>query len=181
LGPLRAETRKIVFLVLYVLLIYISIPFVWRVEVYLRSRHLLMVTVYLVVALYITALVLIMIRYAAPRWKAVTALTVFTVIYIVIIVEVRGFDKKIHFIEYGILTSLVHASLKLRLGKYTGYLASLAAVIAIGWVDELLQYFAPPRNYDMGDLMSNVAAALLMLILIFIIDRFRSSEPAQIN
>ena len=181
MGPLGAETRKAVFLVLYVLLIYISIPFVWRVEVYLRSRHLLMVTVYLVIALYMAALVLIMIRYAAPRWKAAVVLTVFTVIYVAIILEAHGFDKKIHFIEYGILTFLVYDVLKRWLGKFSGTLVSLAAVIAIGWVDEIIQSFVPHRNYDMGDLMSNVLAAFLMLLLIFIIDRFRAPEPAQIN
>lgn len=181
MGPLRAETRKIFFLVLYVLLIFISIPFVWRVEVYLRSRHLLMMTVYLVIAFYIGALVLIMIRYTVPRRKAFAVLTVFTVIYVAIILEARGFDKKIHFIEYGILTFLVHDTLKSRLGKFTGYLVSLAAVVSIGWVDEVIQSFVPHRNYDMGDLTSNVLAAVLMLLLIFIIDRFRSTEPAQIK
>lgn len=179
LGSLGAETRKAVFLALYVLLIYISIPYVWRIEVYLRSRHLLMVTVYLIIALYIAVLVLLMIRYTVHRWKAAAVLTVFTVIYVSIILQARGFDKKIHFIEYGILAFLVHDMLKRRMGKFAGYLASLTAVAAIGWIDELLQYFTPPRNYDLGDLMSNVLAAVLMLLLVFIIGRFRSTGKAD--
>jgi VanZ family protein len=181
LGPLGVETRKFIFLAFYVLLIFISIPFVWRVEVYLRSRHLLMVTVYVLITLYIAALVLIMIRYAVHRWKAAAVLAVYTVIYVAIILQARGFDKKIHFIEYGILAFLVHDMLKRRMGTIAGYLVSLGAVVVIGWVDEIIQFFVPHRNYDMGDLMSNVLAAVLMLLLVFIVERFRPSEPSQIN
>jgi len=50
---------------------------------------------------------------------------------------------------------------------------SLAAVALVGSVDEVIQFFIPHRNFDMGDLLSNILAGVLMLILVFIVRCFR--------
>lgn len=173
-GSILKNARKLLFLAFYILLIYSSIPFVWRVEVYLRARHMLMFTVWMALAIYIAVLVLVMIRYAERRWLAAVALAVFTVVYALIIIEVRGFDKKIHFIEYGILTFLFYDVFRDRMRKIAAYAAALASVVAVGWVDELFQSMVPHRNYDIGDFTINVYAALLMLLLVFIFERFRA-------
>lgn len=174
LEAVRTNARKLLFLALYIALIFASIPFIWRLEVYLRARHLLMVSVYIALALYIAVLVVIMIRYAERRWLAAAVLAVFTVVYTLIIIQVRGFDKKIHFIVYGILAFLFYDVFRGRMSRPAAYAATLAAVVAVGWVDEILQSLVPHRNYDIGDFMSNVYAALLMLLLVFIFERFRA-------
>jgi len=179
----RSNARKLLFLALYIALIFASIPFIWRLEVYLRARHLLMLSVYIALALYIAVLVVIMIRYAERRWLAAAVLAVYTVVYTLIIIQVRGFDKKIHFIEYGILAFLFYDVFRVRMPRPAAHAATLAAVVAVGWVDEVIQSMVPHRSYDLGDFMINIYAALLMLLLVFIFERFRAagSPSGKIN
>ena len=170
--PGGVKLIKALVLSIYTILILVSIPYVWRIEVFLRSHNLLMITVYILLALYISVLLAVMVRYAEHRIRAFLILTFYTVVYAVIILYVRGFDKKAHLIEYGILTYLIHDLVRDRFPGRGGYLLSFIAVSMIGLVDELLQTLVPQRSFDLGDIGSNMLAAFLMLVLIVIMRRY---------
>lgn len=168
--------KKAVILSVYTILILVSVPHVWRIEVFLRSRNLLMITVYLILAVYITVLLVVMVRYAEHRLRAFIILALYTAVYAGVVLYVRGFDKKIHFIEYGILAYLVHDLVRAWLPGRGGYLLSFIAVSAVGLIDEMLQTLVPQRSFDAGDIASNIIAAVLMLLLMWIMRLYPTKD-----
>jgi len=108
-------------------------------------------------------------------------LTAFIALYAVIIVTSTGFDKKMHLIEYGLMTYLVFDALRFRFKALSVYILSLLLVMLIGVLDEILQYFAPGRSFDLGDLSSNVTAAVLMLALVSIVEWLRAGRRTDVN
>jgi VanZ family protein len=63
-------------------------------------------------------------------------------------------------------------------GRISGralYPATLLIVALLGSIDEGIQYFVPGRSFDLSDLLSNVYAAFLMLVMIFIVERRKAA------
>ncbi len=169
--------KRIICLLLYIFAIFASIPFIWRVEVFLRAKHLLMVTVYLLIALFIAAMVLAILRSAIKLGVgSFAALAVYIALYGAVILTAKGFDKKVHFIEYGILAFLAHGTFKRRKVGAAVYLFSFTVVAFVGSLDELVQYYIPHRTFDIEDLLSNLLAGLLMFGFIFLTHFFCSQE-----
>ncbi len=131
---------------------------------------MLMRTVHAMVALYLGALYIIMLRYLGLRWKNFLVVTALILAYLLLIMFSHGFDKKMHFIEYGLLTFLLYDVLRGRIAKAVLYPVTLSIVTILGSIDEGIQYFVPGRSFDFSDLLSNVYACFLMLVMIFIVE-----------
>ncbi|HON79052.1 MAG TPA: VanZ family protein [Spirochaetota bacterium] len=138
-------------------------------------------TVYSLVAVYLCVMYWIIIRYVGLSIRNFMVLTAFIALYAVIIVTSTGFDKKMHLIEYGLMTYLVFDALRFRFKALSVYILSLLLVMLIGVLDEILQYFAPGRSFDLGDLSSNVTAAVLMLALVSIVEWLRAGRRTDVN
>jgi len=139
---------------------------------------MLMRTVHAMVVLYLGALYAFMLRYLGMQWKNFLVVTALILAYLLLIMYSHGFDKKMHFIEYGLLTFLLYDVLRGRISGRALYPATLLIVALLGSIDEGIQYFVPGRSFDLADLLSNVYAGLLMLVMIFIVE-WRKAAAAK--
>lgn len=138
-------------------------------------------TVYFLVSVYLCILYLLILRYVGLSVRNFLVLTGFIALYAVIIVTSIGFDKKMHLIEYGLLTYLLFDALRYRFTAVSVYILSLVLTTLIGVLDEILQYFAPGRSFDLEDLSSNVLAGILMLVLIVIVEWLKIGRRTDVN
>ncbi len=175
------QKRKIVYLGICVLCIFASLPFIWHIEVFLRSQTMLLRTVNVLVALYLGTVYVLIIRYIGLSVRNFLVLTGFISLYAVIIITSDGFDKKMHLIEYGLLTYLLFDTLRSRFTVFSVYMLTLLFASLIGVLDEILQYFAPGRSFDLGDIISNITAAVIMLVLVTLVEWLRAGRRTDVN
>ncbi len=82
-------------------------------------------------------------------------------------------DKVAHFVEYAVLAFLALRSVeRLVQRRAVAWTYAFTAVFAV--VDEYHQKFVPGRQFDMFDLVADLAGAAAALVLILIIRRRRS-------
>ena len=161
-------------------LIYLTVPLARTIAVFLRDLKLLKITVYLLLAGFIVAGIFFVIRYIGFRLLNAVVLTVFLIIYLLIIKQYSILVEKIHFIEYGFLAFLVYYTLSLKTRGAAVYPLSLFIVTIIGWGDEIIQYFLPERVYDNRDVFLNALSGALVLALLFVIEKIKDwSIPKQ--
>jgi hypothetical protein len=171
--PLRSIYLRLGYVVAFTSLIYLTIPFARDIERFLRDLKILRTVVYCAVFIFISAVAFIVIRYIGYRLFNIIILTLFIAIYLLIIKQYSIMVEKIHFIEYGLLAFLVYHSLREAIPGLAIYPVSLIIVTAIGWGDELIQYFLPGRVYDKRDVFLNALSGALILILLYIVDRIK--------
>ncbi len=165
--------KKMAVMVLYIAALLLSVPFMWKLEVFLRANRLLMLTVYALLAVYLAIVVLLVFRYTERKLAPTIVLFAYSMLYAIVIIQSRGFDKKIHFIEYGILTFLVFNACAKHSSGWMRYALTFLIAAMVGFLDEALQHFFPGRSFDIGDFISNVEASALMLLLLGIVDKYR--------
>ena len=150
-------------LALYLFAIYATLGVVRTITNFLRDRGLLRVSV--VAAFGIAAAALLWLIFRDPRnrtWRTVVALLVIAAAYAIVIYPMSSPEEKIHFIEYGGVALLAHASAPRR------FVACALFVCAVGWLDEGIQALLPSRVYDLRDVGFNAAAGLMALVAIAI-------------
>ena len=75
-------------------------------------------------------------------------------------------QERLHFLEYGLLAGLVYVGLSTRMrGWLRPAAASLLVGGSLGLLDELLQILWPRRYFDWRDVLLNLEAALLGLMV----------------
>ena len=76
--------------------------------------------------------------------------------------------EKIHIAEYGILGVLLYNALKIHSDRFCWklYVAGVLLCMAIGAVDEVIQFLLPNRVFDWRDIFLNGASGALTLFLI---------------
>lgn len=134
---------------------------------------------------------------AGPEWLVLGARVLFVLLSLAVLVMIaladRGSDnalleltrarynadKVVHFIVYGVLSFLLHLSLRAAAwGR--GRLALPKApvwVLLFGLAEELSQLFSPVRTFDLRDLYANLAGALLFTLLAMLV--WRLAQPSS--
>lgn len=168
--------KRIVVLCAYIVMLLISVPFIWKLEVFLRAHRLLMITVNALLFFYLSIVVIIFFQVTEKRIAPLLFLIGYSILYAVVILQNKGFDKKIHFIEYGILTYLAFAAFDQIAVSLKRYAFTFLIALIVGFADELLQHFTPGRSFDFGDFLSNVQASALMLILIAVVEKYKRTS-----
>lgn len=171
--PGQSISLRVGYVLAFTSLIYLTIPFARDIEGILRTHKMLMTGVYLALVLFIAAGIFFIVRYIGYRPFNILVLALFIAIYVMIIKQYSILAEKIHFIEYGLLAFLVYYSLRLIRKGVAVYPLSLVIVTAVGWGDELIQYFLPSRVYDIRDVFLNALSGALVLILLYIVDRIK--------
>jgi hypothetical protein len=171
--PFRSIYLRLGYVVAFTSLIYLSIPFARDIEGFLRDLKMLRAGVYSALFIFISAVAFLVFRYIGFRLFNIIIVAVFIAIYLLIIKQYSIMVEKIHFIEYGLLAFIVYLSLKTAIPGLALYPISFIIVTAIGWGDELIQYFLPGRVYDKRDIFINALSGALILILLFIVDRIK--------
>jgi hypothetical protein len=126
-------------------------------------------------------------------WRVWVALVGIASGYVLLISRFELPEERLHFLEYGVVGGLVFAALLERQeqtrresgevqGGHRHFWPAVGAVVLTGiagWVDEGIQELLPNRFYDLRDVAMNVAAGVLAVFSIWILDLARQAgeEP----
>ncbi len=167
----RESLKRNLYVILFTAVIYLSIPFTKSLSNFLISHNLFRLSAYILISLFILISIYIIFKRTGLSLINIFCVLIFFAVYIYVIQRYRVPSKKIHFIEYGILTSLVYHSFKLRIKKYSIYPLAFLTAVLIGLGDELIQFFIPDRHCSFQDVLLNGISSALIIVLIFIFDR----------
>jgi hypothetical protein len=173
---LLTRSKNILLLISYTSILFLSIPYVRLIESWLQGLQVFMLTVYLIIIIYLIFIYIIVIRRVGFSRRNFIIFTLYSAAYLALIMSYRSFDQKMHFVEYGVLSFLTYNALKPFIGKAMVYPFTLALIALIGYIDEFIQFFFPFRSYDMGDLLIDVIAALIILVKIFMVNMLQSDN-----
>lgn len=94
-------------------------------------------------------------------------------------------EERIHLLEYGILGAILfraltlHAHRRERVRWRWPATGALLLAVALGWLDEGIQYLLPNRFYDLRDVAINAVAAAVAIALLAL--RHRMTSPSAIQ
>lgn len=175
------EHRKIVYVILFTAIIFLTLPFARSISNYLEIHNLLKYSVYSIIFIFITICCISTFKYIGLNLLNVAILLIFFIIYMTIIQRYKIMVEKIHFIEYGILAFLIFSALKEYSKNTTIYLTSFIILSCIGWIDEIIQHFLPDRLYDIRDVFLNSLSGTLILIFIYVVEKLKSYDYQNIQ
>ncbi|MFC1631063.1 VanZ family protein [Candidatus Omnitrophota bacterium] len=152
---------------LYILLLYVSLPFVpgiWR-RFAQAAGGLAGYFGYIVLLAFGIIIILFLIIKQKSRqsffWLAILGVIYYT--------NMRNLEfpiEKLHFIEYSLLSVLLFRALSHNLKGRILYLWTALISFCLGWLDEGIQYILPNRVYEIKDVAANIVASILGLLLI---------------
>lgn len=102
-----------------------------------------------------------------PAGIEVAAILGITAVYIIVLARIVIPEERSHLIEYSVVALLIHEALLER--EHNGRpvpapaMLALAATVAIGALDELVQLAIPSRVFDWRDIGFNTLAAILAI------------------
>jgi VanZ family protein len=151
-------------LALYLLTIYATLGAVRIVTNFLRDQGVLRVSVLIAFTAAAAAMAWLIFRHPRNRSVRTTlGLLAVAAAYAVVILPMQSPEEKIHFIEYGGVALLAHASAPSRWKATKRFIACALFLAAAGWVDEGIQALLPSRFYDLRDVAFNATAGLMAL------------------
>ncbi len=158
--PIKSVNRLWVFIFIYVLLIYTTLPIARSVlNILYRTLgtfnlNLLVNTLLIGVFSFITLQL-----YRKRGFGSFVHLLLLGALLITIILNLDRPEERIHFVEYGLLGFLfvkAFSSTSLRTLTFSALLVTL-----VGSIDELIQWFLPNRVGDLRDVLMNAVGGLL--------------------
>lgn len=160
----QSPARSWALLVVYILAIYASLPFVRGVVIALQQQNLLggAVTLLYFVAAVAVAYHVVFDVGLSDR-IAFLGLVLLAAVTGAMILGLAIPEERIHFVQYGLMALLARRALAWHWKPWQQYLGAFLIAAAAGWVDELIQGWLPTRVYDLRDVAINAVAALLAL------------------
>jgi hypothetical protein len=156
---------------LWVLLIFVTVPFVRIVQVWVAdqigSQAFFYGSVTVVAAAAVAAVLL------GRRWRGKISLRSLLWIglpmAVVIFWSMRLWhpEEAVHFVEYGVLGVLLYTALRHQVPDRSVFLSAALLGAALGTVDEIIQWITPSRIFDHRDLLLNAGAGCLVQIAIW--------------
>lgn len=168
------------------LLIYSSLYIARPITEWLREANLLRVAVgvsFLAVAVWVA----LRLRRMRSGWRGWLTLGGIAGFYLLLISQFELPEERLHFLEYGVVGSLVFLALlerqrnrhqdPSRASPAPGGLGPALAAVVItglaGWLDEGIQEILPNRFYDLRDVAMNAAGGALAVTSIWLLDLAR--------
>jgi len=157
---LVAKNRLWAIIIIYVLVIYLSLPFFPAFITVLRSFISKELLNLLSLVLSISFFLLLSVWIYNKKYKAKQFLLIISPLLILtyLSLSLEVWVERIHFVEYALLGLLISSAVDVRTLNgiiYTGCLITL-----IGAVDEIIQCFLPNRVGDMRDVFMNTVGGL---------------------
>jgi hypothetical protein len=179
MAPRRPDPRLSA--LLWIGLIYASIPFVRRLREAFAARWPAELIGYAVIGAVIGAAALGMLYLRRRRALVDGAdLAWLAAVAVVIVLWTRRLmarpEEAVHFIEYGVLGVLLYAAFRTRLTDRSIYPAVVLAGVLVGTFDELIQWLVPGRFWDFRDIILNGSAVALVQIAVWRLDK-RTMTP----
>ncbi len=84
--------------------------------------------------------------------------------------------ERLHLIEYGLLAYLLYRALRPDFTRAVAYALSLLISSGFGFLDEIIQHVLPNRVFELRDVMTNLLASALGLLVVAVLARVNSSE-----
>jgi hypothetical protein len=162
--------------VLWIGLIYASIPFVRRVREAFAARWPAELIGYAVIIFVIgtAAATVAYLQRRRPQigFADIAWLAAVTAVAIRWAYRLMGQpEEAVHLLEYGVLGILLYPVLAERIPDPTVYVAAILIGILVGTVDELIQWLVPGRFWDFRDIVLNGGAVALVQIAVWRLDK----------
>jgi hypothetical protein len=153
------RSRLWTFIWAYVLLIYLTLPLMRSVLNALRGavgQENLSTALNVTLVLAGLALIALGVRHG---WKTLLHVTVPLAIILAVAYHLHIPEERVHFLQYGLLGLLVLKTSRVR--SWLQLLAVAAFVIAVGAIDEAIQWLLPNRVGDLRDVAMNTLAGVM--------------------
>lgn len=170
--PVKWNRKEWVRVLLYVLLIFFTIPVTRKIQglVYTSvGREFFTYLVLSVVACGLTGLIYFFIfKLKVKEISQYVWITICAGLYIYLTIQLRKIpEESIHLIEYGLLSYFVFKALSHRIQDWTIYITGSLVVSLIGITDEVIQWMIPKRYWDFRDIGINIFAGVVFQLLIW--------------
>lgn len=93
------------------------------------------------------------------------------VYYYLLIFHCKFPAERLHLIEYGLLAYLLFRALRMDFSRALSYAMSFLISSGYGVFDEIIQYILPNRAFEVRDIMTNLMASALGLLIVAVLTR----------
>lgn len=169
--------------VLWIVLIYTTIPFVRQLREAFIARwpaEAIGFGVMLVVLTATVGAIILLRRLQRPRKHVLWLLAVATATLLWTKDLMGQPEEAVHFLEYGVLGLLLYRALSFRVLDTTVFVAAALVGVIVGTVDEIIQWIVPGRYFDFRDIALNGGASVLIQIVIWRMAR-PSGRPVRLS
>lgn len=141
-------------------------PFLWEKGYAVFGKRLNNIG-YIVSFLLLFLLIMFMLRH----WKRygplrITSLAVLGFVYgYVLRYQCKFPAERLHLVEYGFLAFLIYCALSFDFSHRISLLFAFLCSSGFGMFDESIQYILPNRKFELRDIMTNIIAALLGVLV----------------
>ena len=169
-------TRSVLYrwlpVLLWVGVIYTTIPFVRRLRELFVARWSAELIGYAVMAVVVAgagaAIVALRRRQSRIHVADAAWLLAVAVVLVVWTHHLMGQpEEAIHFLEYGVLGALLYRALRTQIPDATVFIAAALIGTMVGTVDEIIQWVVPGRYWDFRDIVLNGSAGVLAQVAIW--------------
>ena len=165
--PREPEWLSWLFVALWALIIFLTVPFARDLVDFLRSIGDLNILTYSVSIFIVIASILTVVS-IAKRPSARTLDFVFLIgitgifVYLTFRVGARRPAEALHYLEYGLLGIFIYRAFSHRIRDYSIFVAVLITGTIIGVLDETIQWLTPRRYFTFEDIVLNLTALVLV-------------------
>ena len=167
--PKESERLSWLYVVLWTLIIYSTIPFARPVAEWIATNHGIQSFFYIAAAAGVIGLILVFINLSGRSLSihSYLWLTGVTFTFIAFAYQLREVPADvIHLVEYVVLSVLVYRALLHRIHDHSIYFIVTLIVAIIGAVEECIQWIVPSRVFDLRDIRTNFMAGGLAQLAI---------------
>lgn len=164
-----------IIVLLYIVLIFATIPYVPKVWNSLTKPLVKSTSVLLNIGYGFLGFCFVLYSYFKLKKRSLAfyiALSLISLCYAYLLKNLSVTIEKVHLLEYGVLSFLVYRAIKPNIKEILTYSIILGVVFLVGWTDELIQRITPGRIYEFTDILLNWKAGILGMLLIFIFKRY---------
>ena len=160
------EKKNYLYLIAYVLLIYVSLPFapdIWKAFYRAIGQKAYLAPAASIVIIGGMIFLYLLFYKREKNWTTYLAFIAIAGAYFVGMKMYPEPPERFHFIEYA---GVGYFLARLCSDGKKGYLSAVPWVFIIGLGDEIIQYFLPNRFFEWRDVFGNLAGGVLGLLLI---------------
>jgi len=172
-GPAMASEQKTIVLhaalLLYLLVIFLSIPYIPSVTKAVGSlfgQHVFgWVVVLLTLVIYTATCLLIRKNRPGDIRRSLLWISIVAGLYLLLAaMRWKQAVETLHLMQYGLLSWLLFQTLQHRIRDGSLFLRCTLIVLFIGILDEIIQWFTPGRTWGFNDIWTNLSAGVLVQI-----------------
>jgi len=164
---------------MYTVAVFATIFIARPITVFLRERNLIYPAIFALFSTAMAASAYFASRQGGDvRGRLGHIALLYALLGIFAFISLESVEETMHFVEYSILSILIYRALSSTYQGHKLYAMAIAITFALGWLDEVIQYFAPGRVYDIRDIFFNVLGGGAGLGFVFAFSHDGKSDGA---